>query len=71
MAADPKYGRRDFLKDSVVSVAKAAREFAAHKDAPRCEQTGCVRRVLSMRPCFLNGARAVAIALKYARQERS
>ena len=35
MAGDPKYGRRDFLKDSVVSVAKAAREFAAYKDAPR------------------------------------
>ena len=26
MAADPKYGRRDFLKDSVVSVAKASRD---------------------------------------------
>ncbi len=35
MAGDPTYGRRDFLKDSVVSVAKAAREFAVHKDAPR------------------------------------
>ena len=35
MAGDPKYGRRDFFKDSVVSVAKAAREFAAYKDAPR------------------------------------
>lgn len=35
MTADPKYGRRDFLKDSVVSVAKAAREFSLHKDAPR------------------------------------
>ena len=27
MATDSPYGRRDFLKDSVVSVAKAAREF--------------------------------------------
>lgn len=35
MAGDPTYGRRDFLKDSVVSVARAAREFAAHRDAPR------------------------------------
>ncbi|KXJ99415.1 MAG: ferredoxin-type protein NapG [Nitrospira sp. OLB3] len=35
MAGDPKYGRRDFLKDSVVSVVKAAREFSIHRDAPR------------------------------------
>ena len=35
MAADPTYGRRDFFKDSVVSVAKAAQEFVRHKDAPR------------------------------------
>ena len=28
MATDSPYGRRDFLKDSVVSVAKAAQEFA-------------------------------------------
>ncbi len=33
MATDPKYGRRDFLKDSVLSVAKAAQEFSKHKDA--------------------------------------
>jgi ferredoxin-type protein NapG len=33
MAADPKYGRRDFFKDSVLSVAKAAQEFAKQKDA--------------------------------------
>jgi len=35
MAADPTYGRRDFFKDSVISVAKAAHEFVKHKDAPR------------------------------------
>lgn len=34
MANDSKYGRRDFLKDSVLSVAKAAHEFSKHKDAP-------------------------------------
>jgi ferredoxin-type protein NapG len=34
MAAEPKYGRRDFFKDSVISVAKAAKEYAAHADAP-------------------------------------
>lgn len=33
MATDPSYGRRDFLKDSVLSVAKAAHEFAKHTDA--------------------------------------
>lgn len=34
MASEPKYGRRDFFKDSVLSVAKAAKEYAAHADAP-------------------------------------
>jgi ferredoxin-type protein NapG len=43
MAGDQKYGRRDFLKDSVVSVAKAAREFSAHKDAPREQPAPPVR----------------------------
>ena len=43
MAGDPKYGRRDFLKDSVVSVAKAAREFSLHKDAPREQPAAPVR----------------------------
>jgi len=33
VTADSPYGRRDFLKDSVVSVAKAAQEFAKHQDA--------------------------------------
>ena len=33
MAIDPKYGRRDFFKDSVISVAKAAKEFSSHADA--------------------------------------
>ncbi|BFU93881.1 MAG: Ferredoxin-type protein NapG [Nitrospira sp.] len=32
MATDPKYGRRDFLKDSVLSVAKAAREYSKHAE---------------------------------------
>ena len=30
---DSYYGRRDFFKDSVLSVAKAAQEFAKQKDA--------------------------------------
>jgi ferredoxin-type protein NapG len=33
MASDPSYGRREFLKDSVLSVAKAAQEFAKQTDA--------------------------------------
>lgn len=33
MASNPSYGRRDFLKDSVLSVAKAAQEFAKQRDA--------------------------------------
>jgi ferredoxin-type protein NapG len=33
MAVNPSYGRRDFLKDSVLSVAKAAQEFTKQKDA--------------------------------------
>lgn len=33
MATDPKYGRRDFLKDSVLSVAKAAQEFSRQAEA--------------------------------------
>jgi ferredoxin-type protein NapG len=32
VATDPKYGRRDFLKDSVLSVARAAQEFSKHKE---------------------------------------
>lgn len=32
MASDPSYGRRDFLKDSVLSVAKAAQEFSKHTE---------------------------------------
>jgi len=32
VATDPKYGRRDFFKDSVISVAKAAKEFSSHAE---------------------------------------
>ena len=34
MAKDPQYGRRQFLKDSVVSLAKTAQEYATQRDAP-------------------------------------
>ncbi|TAJ07663.1 MAG: 4Fe-4S dicluster domain-containing protein [Nitrospirae bacterium] len=33
VVADPQYGRRHFLKDSVLSVAKTAQEFVKHRDA--------------------------------------
>jgi ferredoxin-type protein NapG len=33
MATNPSYGRRDFLKDSVLSVAKAAKEFSQVNEA--------------------------------------
>jgi ferredoxin-type protein NapG len=49
MAADQTYGRRDFFKDSVISVAKAAHEFVKHKDAPR-EQTPPPVRTDWLRP---------------------
>jgi ferredoxin-type protein NapG len=32
--SDPKYGRRHFLKDSVLSLAKTAQEYVKHRDAP-------------------------------------
>ena len=60
MAGDPKYGRRDFLKDSVVSVAKAAREFSIHKDAVR-EPVAAPPRVDWLRP---PGAVAEAVFLE-------
>ena len=34
MAGEPQYGRRHFLKDSLVSFAKTAQEYVAHRDAP-------------------------------------
>jgi len=34
MAPDPKYSRRNFLKDSAVSFVKTAQEFIKHRDAP-------------------------------------
>lgn len=43
MSANPKYGRRDFLKDSVWSVAKAAHEFAKHREAPPVQTAPPVR----------------------------
>lgn len=44
MAIDPKYGRRDFLKDSVLSVARAAQEFSKHKEAQPEKQAPVIRK---------------------------
>jgi len=49
VTTDPKYGRRDFLKDSVLSVAKAAQEFSKHKDA-QPEKPAPVLRTDWLRP---------------------
>jgi ferredoxin-type protein NapG len=48
VANDPSYGRRDFFRDSVRSVAKAAQEYAQHRDgaaaqAPRPVRTDWLR----------------------------
>src|SRR6185369_11097288 len=49
VATDPKYGRRDFFKDSVLSVAKAAKEYAAHVDAAP-EKPAALARTDWLRP---------------------
>lgn len=43
MATEPQYGRRHFLKDSIVSIAKTAHEFAKHRDAPAAPSAPVVR----------------------------
>ena len=50
MASEPKYGRRDFFKDSVLSVAKAAKEYAAHADAPSEKPAPACGRTDWLRP---------------------
>lgn len=49
MATDPSYGRRDFLKDSILSVAKAAQEFSKQRDA-KPEQQAAPARTDWLRP---------------------
>jgi ferredoxin-type protein NapG len=43
MAADPKYGRRSFLKDSAFSFVKTAQEFIKQRDAPPAQAPSPVR----------------------------
>ncbi len=49
MASDPSYGRRDFLKDSVLSVAKAAQEFSKQTEVTQ-EAPAPVLRTDWLRP---------------------
>ena len=60
MATDPKYGRRDFFKDSVISVAKAAKEFSSHAEGVP-EKPAPVMRTDWLRP---PGAAGEAIFLE-------
>lgn len=39
MAAEEEYGRRQFFRDSVTSVARAAYEFRKHAEAPSAPET--------------------------------
>lgn len=51
VSQDPQYGRRHFLKDSVLSVAKAAQEYVKHRDAPsEKKEVGPVQRTDWLRP---------------------
>ena len=50
MDQDPSYGRRQFLKHSVLSVAKAAQEYAKHRDASPEKQVEPALRTDWLRP---------------------
>lgn len=44
MAGDPKYNRRNFLKDSAASFVRTAQEFIKHRDAPPEQAPAPVRQ---------------------------
>jgi ferredoxin-type protein NapG len=50
MSNDPQYGRRHFLKDSILSFAKTAQEYVRHRDAPAEKQTTKPVRLDWLRP---------------------
>ena len=50
MASNPSYGRRDFLKDSVVSTVRAAQELVKHADASPVEPSAPAVRPDWLRP---------------------
>lgn len=44
MGTNPGYGRRQFLKESVLSIAKTAQEYVKHRDAPSEKPTPAPRQ---------------------------
>ena len=50
MAQDPEYGRRRFIKESVLSLARTAQEYVTHRDAPREEAAVQTFRADGLRP---------------------
>lgn len=50
MATNPSYGRRDFLKDSVISTVKAARELVKQVDGAPAEPPPPPTRIDWLRP---------------------
>ena len=50
MASNPSYGRRDFLKDSVVSTVRAAQELVKHAEASPVEASAPLVRPDWLRP---------------------
>ncbi len=50
MAQDPAYGRRQFLKESVLSLARTAHEYVKHRDAPAEDDATPVFRSDWLRP---------------------
>jgi ferredoxin-type protein NapG len=50
MATNPSYGRRDFLKDSVISTVRAAQEFVKHSDGLPVEPPPPPTRIDWLRP---------------------
>jgi ferredoxin-type protein NapG len=50
MSANSSYGRRDFLKDSVLSTVKAAHEFVKHSDGLPAEPPAPPTRLDWLRP---------------------
>lgn len=50
MATDPQYGRRNFLKDSILSFARTAQEYVTHRDAPTEKRSETPVRTDWLRP---------------------
>jgi ferredoxin-type protein NapG len=48
--SDPQYGRRHFIKDSILSFARTAQEYIKHRDAPAEKANGEQVRTDWLRP---------------------